>query len=125
MRNKERRDKLFKKHPYCHWCSRPLVDPRNYQWKTPSGHNRLIKNPPDNLATLDHLDSRFSQERGKHPGKVRTVLACQKCNLQRAADEARRLGAEALRRRTEAGHRNKHKWGLRYEESQIQKAEEA
>jgi hypothetical protein len=47
--------------------------------------------PPDNLATYEHLDSKLSPERGKHPGKQRVVLACWSCNNQRSIDEQREI----------------------------------
>jgi hypothetical protein len=58
------------------------------------------KHPPDNEATIDHLDSRLSPERGMYPGLVRHVLACRVCNGRRAAEEERRLSSEELWRRS-------------------------
>ena len=49
---------------------------------------RPFKKPPPNMATLEHLDDRFSQKRGSFTNKnvERTVLACLKCNNSRGAE---------------------------------------
>lgn len=53
------------------------------------GHTKI---PPDNMATFEHLDDRFSEDRGKHPNEFRVVLACLKCNNARGRErEAARL----------------------------------
>lgn len=52
--------------------------------------------PPD-AATRDHLDHRLSGERGKHPGQVRSVLACPECNQQRGAEFEASMPIERLR----------------------------
>lgn len=37
------------------------------------------------MATIDHLDNRLSEDRGKyaHSNEPRTVLACRQCNNKR------------------------------------------
>lgn len=57
----------------CYWCKQLMVlfDPTKIRRQRPL---------PFNLATIDHLDDRFSSERGKHGGEPRRVLACKKCN---------------------------------------------
>lgn len=42
---------------------------------------------PDDLATIEHLDSKPSGERGKHKGEKRIVLACRRCNWTRGNAE--------------------------------------
>lgn len=59
----------------CFWCGCRTVLP-------PKGRSRG-RSAPDNEATTDHLDSRLSPERGKHPGKYRRVMACRRCNNTR------------------------------------------
>lgn len=73
----------------CHWCNGPMVLLHG-----------VCTYPPKNLATIDHLDSRLSPERGKHSGKLRKVAACWECNNKRAAAEERSLGLPELRRRS-------------------------
>lgn len=41
---------------------------------------------PDDYPTIDHLDERFSEWRGKFAGIERTVLACRACNSKRSND---------------------------------------
>jgi hypothetical protein len=81
----------------CHWCNGPmrLVDR--------SGNTRG-KDFAWDEATIDHLDDRFSPERGQHAGEYRHVLAHRKCNWDRgrasqAARPIEELRARATRHR--------------------------
>ena len=51
---------------------------------------------PDDMATIEHLDSRLSGERGNHQGEFRRVMACLKCNNARGKEEEVSLGKERL-----------------------------
>jgi hypothetical protein len=64
---------MFARNPYCFWCGIQTV---------------LVADPPTrhNLATLDHLYSRYHPKRANDK---RYVLACRKCNLARADAENR------------------------------------
>lgn len=67
----------------CHWCRRATkllsVEELQRLWRKPL--------PPD-MATIDHLYSRFTSERyGQKPGTSSHVLACRGCNLQRSREE--------------------------------------
>lgn len=87
---KARKLRLWNKDPHCHWCGvlTVIID-----------HPKL-KNPPDNLATVDHLRSKLNAQRGVDH-RVNTVLACLKCNNRRALEEERRvLSLEDKRRRS-------------------------
>lgn len=59
-----------------------------------------LKQQPENLATLEHMDSKWSQERGKHPGEQRHVLACRKCNWTRGRLEEAAQSKEVLKARS-------------------------
>lgn len=75
----------------CHWCGEAIslyFDP------PPSGRPM-----PTDTATFDHLDDRFSTQRGKHPGKIRTVLACLPCNNRRGVVSQAAQPIEELHRR--------------------------
>ncbi len=71
----------------CYWCHNPM---------------RIIQMPakainmPLDLCTLDHLDDRFSSDRGKHPNERRIVAACWKCNFDRSQERERNLPKEVL-----------------------------
>jgi hypothetical protein len=69
----------------CFWCKKPMVlfQRERLHRKGRKGKVRL----PQNLATLEHLDSRLSPERGKHNGERRIVLACAHCNHLRGRME--------------------------------------
>lgn len=72
--SKQRRS-LFAKNPACYWCERITT-----LYVAKDGEI-----PPDNMATIDHLRSRFNPRR-KEPnpkGEKRRVLACHKCNQKR------------------------------------------
>jgi len=73
---KERRARLWtKQNGTCHWCGVPMV--------MPTGDNQ---NEPL-LATIDHLDDRYSGRRRQHnDGVARKVLACLRCNRERAQE---------------------------------------
>ena len=54
-------------------------------------------------ATIDHLRSRYDQNRGEPnltPEIARTVLACYRCNNRRASDEQRSIPIEERWRRS-------------------------
>lgn len=72
----------------CCWCQSEMI-PTN---------GKHIKHPPDNLATLEHLDDRWSSMRGKWPdGTIRRALACRKCNQDRSNARQNRQPIEVLR----------------------------
>lgn len=57
----------------------------------PSGYIGAL--PPD-ACTREHLDDKYSPERGKHKGERRIVAACHKCNAGRAAERTNALTYE-------------------------------
>jgi len=61
---------------HCVWCGRKMLPPGSHNGKG---------TPPPLLCTYDHLDCRYSEDRGKHPGEFRNVAACWECNNNRAA----------------------------------------
>jgi hypothetical protein len=65
------------------------------------------KIPPPWFATLEHLDDKWSEERGKHSGEYRVVLACWKCNNQRNTNRELNVPIEERRRRAENGRTSK------------------
>lgn len=50
------------------------------------------------MATLDHLDDRFSPQRGtfENKGEERTVLACAECNERRGAERVASMPKELI-----------------------------
>jgi hypothetical protein len=91
-RLKKQRALLFKlQEGKCFWCQQLLVVPVQ---------GRKTKRPPANEATIDHLDSRLSGERGMHRNEFRHVLACRTCNEGRAAKEVSSLPREELWQRS-------------------------
>lgn len=54
------------------------------------------KPKPKNLATIDHLEDRFSPFRGAFQGECRHVLACDECNNKRGAASQEAAGKEML-----------------------------
>ncbi len=66
------------------------------------GHVRHQPQPSD-LATFEHLDSRYSPERGRHSGERRVVLSHHACNHAYNIVTEKQVGIEELRRRSECG----------------------
>jgi len=86
--------RLFKQQKgLCHWCKRPMLAPGTYV-----GVKGVRM--PDDVCTLDHLDSRLNPLRGKLNGCVRRVAACAKCNGERASTEVAALPKEQLGERS-------------------------
>lgn len=79
------RRKLCEKQKWkCYWCGKPM------RW-----WNSDSPEIPGDAATLDHLDDRWSTERGMHPsGDVRRVAAHKTCNEQRSLENERRVWNE-------------------------------
>lgn len=73
----------------CHYCRIPMLL---------SFHH--MAHQPANLATIEHLDSRLSGERGKHHGEIRIVLACRQCNHERGTQEYNLLSLDERRERS-------------------------
>ena len=92
MSNREFKLKLWQADPRCHWCKRIT---------------RLLNIPeiqgpaPPDLATIDHLRSRYSLERFVKPkiGESTKVLACYECNARRGIEETKKLSREELVKR--------------------------
>jgi hypothetical protein len=81
-RHRELKIKMWEKDPYCHWCGCFTVVTNIVA--VPRGTSL-----PDNAATVDHVYSRFNARRwvkAKY-GERRRVLACYKCNHERAEQE--------------------------------------
>lgn len=88
---RRRKRRLFERQEgRCFWCHCTMD----------FGVHRLGRYMPPNLATIDHLDDRFSPERGRHAGEQRTVLACWKCNNDRSIKRHAEIPKEELRRRS-------------------------
>ncbi|HWG06018.1 MAG TPA: hypothetical protein VG271_13475 [Beijerinckiaceae bacterium] len=83
-RNQRKRRQLVRlferQNGLCFWCKKPM-----HLWVHVQGET-----PPIDSCTIDHLDSRLSPMRGKHPhGEIRHVASCWKCNNERANEEHR------------------------------------
>ena len=73
------RDRLYERQKgKCCWCGRQMLK----RWIQVDGLP-----VPDDLATLEHLDSKMSPDRGYRQGEIRHAVACRACNLQRGAAE--------------------------------------
>lgn len=88
MSNRKQRVRLFEEQGgKCWWCDCPMME----LGESVVGHWR---NPPANMATLDHVYGKFDRRRHEpHRGERRKVVACYACN-QRRRDEPR-LGINA------------------------------
>lgn len=81
----------------CHWCGCDMV-----LAKGPG--NAKANDMPHDLCTLDHLDERGTPQRGKYPGKLRTVAACWLCNHTRGKEFEKRKSRAQRRAESQRGH---------------------
>lgn len=97
MSTKEDRAQLAKlydqQHGKCHWCGIAMRPPGSF---VPRRGRKL----PKDLCTYDHLDDRFSAERGKHAWTRRNVAACWQCNFDRHIESQKSQPIELLRQRS-------------------------
>lgn len=93
---RKRRNEMFRTDPHCHWCGCELVLPENCDVNT--------RNQPDNMATIDHLRSRYTLTRQEpnHTKEQRLVLSCYRCNTSRNDKEQATIPLEELHRRSHA-----------------------
>lgn len=95
--NKKRQDQLrrmFRRQEgRCHWCGVGMVPPGTHKGKG---------KPDPRLCTVDHLDCRYSEDRGKHAGEYRRVAACWTCNNNRATMQQANMPKEVLWRKSNA-----------------------
>ena len=97
---RRQRVKWWHENPYCFYCGRLTRLPTR-DWPAPREFQ------PDDMATIDHLRSKFHPQRHEPGGTtIRRVLACLRCNMDRAREEELAAGVEELRRRSENGHKN-------------------
>jgi hypothetical protein len=88
-RLRNRRERLWKSNPNCHWCKQFTILP----------DGEIAK---DNWATIDHLRCRLHPQRHEPNPKAeqRTVLACWKCNNERNKGEMKEAGLEILQKKS-------------------------
>ena len=96
---RQKRERLFNEQDgRCYWCGRQM---RLLTFQPKAGQKS-----PDDMATLEHLDSRLSPSRGMFGhGAKRVVAACYRCNHTRASEEVAGLPEYEKHRRS--GHRGK------------------
>src|ERR1700722_2505309 len=71
------RKRLFNLNPRCHWCGKLTI--------FVEGNGICL---PDNAATVDHIVSRLmATSKAHHRSAANIVLACYKCNTNRADEE--------------------------------------
>lgn len=86
---RKQRFKLWQEDPRCHWCG--IITQWSSKKLIKQISNKTVKQPP-NMATLDHLYSRFHPDRKiTTPDIKRRFLSCYKCNHARGFfDDQRR-----------------------------------
>lgn len=60
------------------------------------GQLKRRERTPDDAATFEHLDDKYSPDRGKRYGEYRVVLACNACNNKRSAERTAALSKAEL-----------------------------
>jgi len=89
------RDRLWKVDPHCRQCGVLTILPQDIV----KGRDRFgkLRHYPDNMATIDHLRSRYDLKRRIHDrNERRYILLCIKCNNKREKEETSKLKIEKL-----------------------------
>lgn len=92
---KNRRQKLMAQNPHCHWCGKEVVEYNVAEWP---------KGMPHDLATIDHLFDKYDQETRQTAFDKKlpqTVLACYKCNVERANARTKQMSKSFRQKRNE------------------------
>ena len=97
-RLRRRKLKLWNQNPHCFFCG-VLTE------LAPANDSFFKKK--DNTTTIEHLNTRYNPKRWL-PGnnKERTVLACNKCNLERGRQEELQVPIEERRKRSKRFPKN-------------------
>lgn len=82
----------------CYFCRRPTVLVVSPGGRKPTNKKNLDHFPE--RASIDHLHSRFSENRKQLHGIETTVLACYECNQRRGREEQAAIPTEELNRRS-------------------------
>ncbi len=99
MPRQKLRIRLWKEDPHCRFCKVLTILPESLPAEIKNGR-RNIKSVPDNMATIDHLESRLNPVRRKLRGMLSVTLSCNKCNFERNREEELSLPLEELHRRS-------------------------
>jgi hypothetical protein len=94
MSNRTVKLKLWNENPHCHWCGKLTVL---------TNLAKIGNNPDPDMATVDHIVSRYSYYRWVRKSRneeQRKVLACYDCNQKRSAQETLCLSREEILRRS-------------------------
>lgn len=90
---RNRRIKLFKENPLCPFCGVKMVLPEDTGQEP-----RFMKNPPDNLCTIEHLYTRYNPKRFENRTEEPfTIICCRKCNMIRGKEEELKHGQNIKR----------------------------
>lgn len=95
---KKRLRRMHAEDPCCRFCG-------VLTWVPEPGDNRAHMKPDrDTMATIEHLDTKYSPFRGTYNGRralPRTTLACWRCNNRRNALEMKGRSIEELHERAQ------------------------
>ena len=90
------RTKLWKENPHCYYCGILTVPPELRTETQKKNHFNF-----SNMATLEHLYSRLNPKRQEKYSKARRhVLACYKCNSEKALEDTNLNFIEEHRKRS-------------------------
>jgi hypothetical protein len=91
-RSQKRRELCERQRWRCWYCNKTM------RWVDYAAHFEQRQPLPRDAATIEHLDDRFSPERGKHSGERRQVAACHGCNNRRARERVITCGRSQQQR---------------------------
>lgn len=94
---KRMRVAFWKKDPKCYYCSQITILPTDF----PDLLELQAKGiTPDNMATIEHLHTRYDKERFEKGGEDNCVLACYKCNHEKERERSSQLSKEEHQKRS-------------------------
>jgi hypothetical protein len=94
---KRLRISLWKLNPLCHYCFKQTQLPTDFPDLLSLQKKGIT---PDNMATVEHIYTRYEPERFEEGGEDKCVLACYKCNKDREREVSSKLSKEELQEKS-------------------------
>jgi len=94
---KKLRTSLWKENSQCYYCKTLTILPTDFPNLLELQKKGIT---PDNMATVEHLYSRYEEERFKEGGQDQCVLSCYKCNQEKEREKTSLIPIEELRKRS-------------------------
>lgn len=94
---KRMRIAFWKANPRCYYCNELTILPTDIPDLLDLQAQGIT---PDNMATIEHIYTRYDTERFEENGEKKCVLACYKCNHDKEQERASLIPKEELQKRS-------------------------